>query len=106
MWYHLYVESKNYNKLVNSTEKKQTPRYREQSRGYQCGEQLCRGGVGRGQFFRRLPVVPVSPEGLQEEFSPWNPAWTQRGISRKVMRRNLSCRDTGPARKAVESRGE
>ena len=49
MWYHLYVESKNYNKLVNSTEKKQTPRYREQSRGYQCGERLCRGGVGRNK---------------------------------------------------------
>ena len=33
--YHLYVESKKYNKLVNITKKKQTHRYREQTSGYQ-----------------------------------------------------------------------
>ena len=33
-WYHLYVESKKYNKLVNVTRKKQTHRYREQTSGY------------------------------------------------------------------------
>ena len=32
--YHLYVESKKYNKLVNITKKKQTHRYREQTSGY------------------------------------------------------------------------
>ena len=34
LWDHLYVESKNYNKLVNITKKKQTHRYREQTSGY------------------------------------------------------------------------
>ena len=29
VWYHLYVESKHYNKLVNVTKKKQTHSYRE-----------------------------------------------------------------------------
>ena len=29
--YHLYVESRKYNKLVNTREKKQTHRYREQT---------------------------------------------------------------------------
>ena len=29
------MKSKKYNKLVNMTEKKPTPRYREQTRGYQ-----------------------------------------------------------------------
>ena len=38
VWYHLYVESKKYNKLVNTTKKKQTHRYREQTGGYQWGE--------------------------------------------------------------------
>ena len=33
--YHLYVESKNYNKLVNITNKNQTHKYREQTNGYQ-----------------------------------------------------------------------
>ena len=31
------MESKNYNKLVNITKKKQTHRYREQTSGYQWG---------------------------------------------------------------------
>ena len=43
--YHLYVESKKYDKLVSLTEKKQTHRYREQMRGYQCGE-----GRGEGKY--------------------------------------------------------
>ena len=42
--YHLYMESKKYNKLVNKTKKKQTHRYREQTSGYQWGE------VGRGKI--------------------------------------------------------
>ena len=41
--YHLYVESKKYNKLVNKTKKKQTHRYREGTSGYQWGE--GRGGT-------------------------------------------------------------
>ena len=41
--YHLYVESKKYNKLVNITKKKQTLRCREQTSGYQWGE-----GMGKG----------------------------------------------------------
>ena len=36
-WYHLYVESKKYNKLVNRIEKKQTHRYREGTSGYPWG---------------------------------------------------------------------
>ena len=38
VWYHLYVESKKYNRLVNMTKKKQTHRCREQTCGYQWGE--------------------------------------------------------------------
>ena len=37
--YHLYMVSKKYKKLVNITKKKQTPRYREQTSGYQWGEE-------------------------------------------------------------------
>ena len=33
--YHLYVESRNYNKLVNIINKNQTHKYREQTSGYQ-----------------------------------------------------------------------
>ena len=36
-WYHLHVESKKYNELVNITKKKQSHRYREQNSGYQFG---------------------------------------------------------------------
>ena len=42
--YHLYVESKKYNKLVNITKKTQTHRYIEQTSGYKWGE-----GRGKGQ---------------------------------------------------------
>ena len=45
VWYHLYAESKKYNKLVNITKKKQTHRYREQASGYQWGE-----GKGEGEI--------------------------------------------------------
>ena len=38
VWYHLYVESKKYNKVVNITKKKQIHRYREQTTGYHWGE--------------------------------------------------------------------
>ena len=43
--YHLYVESKKYNKLVNITKKKQTYRYGAQINGYQWGE-----GREKGQY--------------------------------------------------------
>ena len=33
VWYHLYVESKQYNKLMNKTGMKQTHRYREETSG-------------------------------------------------------------------------
>ena len=36
--YHLYMESKKYNKLANITKKKQTHRYTEQTSSYQCEE--------------------------------------------------------------------
>ena len=35
--YHVYVESKKYNKLVNKINKKQTHRYGEQTSGYRWG---------------------------------------------------------------------
>ena len=38
VWYHLYVESKKYNKLINVTKKKQIHRYREQTSGCQWRE--------------------------------------------------------------------
>ena len=43
------MESKKYNKLVNMTKKKQTHRYREQTSGYQWGEERGEGQYrGRG----------------------------------------------------------
>ena len=39
---------KKYNKLVNKTKKKQTPRYLEQTSGYQWGEGGGRGNTGVG----------------------------------------------------------
>ena len=42
----LYLKLEKYNKLVNITEKKQIPRSREQTSGYQWGESgegQCRG---------------------------------------------------------------
>ena len=39
------MESKKHNKLVNITKKKQTHKYREQTRDYQCGD-----GRGEGQY--------------------------------------------------------
>ena len=35
--YHLYVEAEEYIKLMNTTKKKQTHRYRDQTSGYQWG---------------------------------------------------------------------
>ena len=43
VWYHLYVESRKYNKLVNITKKKQTQRYREKT-GVTSGERETVGG--------------------------------------------------------------
>ena len=43
--YHLYVESKKWNKLVNMTKKKQIHRYREQTSVYHWGV-----GSGKGQY--------------------------------------------------------
>ena len=37
------MESKNYNKLVNKTKKKETHRYREQTSVYQWGEESWEG---------------------------------------------------------------
>ena len=37
VWYHLYVESKNHNKLVNIRKEKQTHGYGEHTSGYQWG---------------------------------------------------------------------
>ena len=47
VWYHLYVESEKYRKLVNIT-KKQTRRYKEQTSGYQWGEGREEGQEGVG----------------------------------------------------------
>ena len=44
VWYHLYVESKKYNKQMNITKQKQIHRYREQTNGYQWED-----GSGEGQ---------------------------------------------------------
>ena len=42
---------KKYNKLVNKTKKKQTHRYREQTSGYQWGEESGgRGSIGIRDF--------------------------------------------------------
>ena len=47
--YHLHVESKKYNKVVNITKKKQTHSYREQTSGYQWGKGRTEGqDRGRG----------------------------------------------------------
>ena len=53
VWYHLYVESKKYNRLVNITKKRQTHRYRAQTSGYQGGgEGHYRGrGVGGANYW-------------------------------------------------------
>ena len=47
VWYHLGVEFKQYNKLVNIMKKKQAHRYREQSSGYQCGMRGTVKGLGK-----------------------------------------------------------
>ena len=50
IWYHLYVESKKYTKLVNKTKKQQTCRYGEQTSGYQWGGgRTAIKGWGRGR---------------------------------------------------------
>ena len=41
--YHLHVESEKYNKIVNTTTKKQTHRGREETRGYRWGEERREG---------------------------------------------------------------
>ena len=48
VWCHLHMESKEYNKLVNITKKKQTLRYREQTSGYQWEEGSGRGNIVAG----------------------------------------------------------
>ena len=45
LWYHLYMESKKYNRVVNTTKKKQTYRYREQTTDYQWWEGRGRGNI-------------------------------------------------------------
>ena len=56
VWYHLYVESKKYNKLVNITKQKQTHSYREQTSGYQWGE-LKEEEQYRGRRKKRVIMV-------------------------------------------------
>ena len=46
-WYHLHVKSKNYNKPVTITKKRETQINREQTSGYQRGERR-QGSVGLG----------------------------------------------------------
>ena len=48
-WYHLHVESKKYNKLVNKTKKKQTHRYWEPTSCYRGEREGGRGNVGVGE---------------------------------------------------------
>ena len=48
VWCHLYMESKDYNKLVTITKKKQMLRYREQTSGYQWEEESGRGNIVAG----------------------------------------------------------
>ena len=48
IWYHLYVESKKFNKLVNITKKEKTHRYREQISGYRWGNRMGRDNIGIG----------------------------------------------------------
>ena len=55
VWYHLYVESKKYNELVNITKKKQIHKYRVQISGYQWGE--VRGGARWGRELRAAPSL-------------------------------------------------
>ena len=45
VWYHLYVESEKYNRLVNKT-KRQTHRYKEQTSGYHWEEGTGRNKIG------------------------------------------------------------
>ena len=47
VWFHLYIESKKCNKLVNMTKEKQTHRYREWTSGYGVGEYR---GWGSGRY--------------------------------------------------------
>ena len=46
VWYHLYMESKKCNRLVNITKRKKTHGYREQTSGYQWEEGRGRGIIG------------------------------------------------------------
>ena len=53
--YHLYVESEKYNKLVNKTKTKRNHRYRQQTSGYQWGEEKSEGqykGRGKKDYYR------------------------------------------------------
>ena len=55
VWYHLYVESKKYNRWVNIIKKKKQPhRYREQTSACQWGEEEGQnrgGGVGGTKYW-------------------------------------------------------
>ena len=44
---HLYMKPKKYNKPVNTTKKQQTHKYREQTNGYQWGEERDREATQR-----------------------------------------------------------
>ena len=47
VWYHLHVESKKYNKLVNTTKKNETHRYREQTSGCLWKEGKWEGSISK-----------------------------------------------------------
>ena len=51
------MESKNYNKLVNKTKKKQTHRHRGQTSGYQWGEGKEEGQYRDRDFFKKGKVI-------------------------------------------------
>ena len=64
--YHLYVESKKYNKLVNITKKKQTHRYREQTRDFPGGP---------------VAKTPCS-QWRGPRFNPWSGNWIPRAATK------------------------
>ena len=63
--YHLYVEPKKYNDLVNITKKQQIHRYREQTSGYHWGKGRGRGNIGVGDKEVQTVMYKVSYKDLE-----------------------------------------
>ena len=63
LWYHLYVDSKRYNKQVNITEKKQIHRYAEQTRHYLWGEGRWGDEIGGGDWEMQTIMYKISYKG-------------------------------------------